>query len=32
MYFTTADIVRSSIVRMIEDEFDVYEENNTIKK
>ena len=32
MYFTTADIVRSSIVRMIEDEFDVYEEKNTIKK
>jgi phosphate starvation-inducible PhoH-like protein len=32
MYFTTADIVRSSIVRMIEDEFDVYEEKNIIKK
>jgi phosphate starvation-inducible protein PhoH and related proteins len=26
MYFTTSDIVRSSIVRMVEDEFDIYEE------
>ena len=32
MYFTTSDIVRSSIVRMIEDEFDIYEEKNIIKK
>jgi phosphate starvation-inducible PhoH-like protein len=31
MYFTTSDIVRSSIVRMIEDEFDIYEENNNKK-
>ena len=32
MYFTTSDIVRSSIVRMVEDEFDSFEERNTIKK
>jgi len=32
MYFTTSDIVRSSIVRMVEDEFDIYEEKNNIKK
>jgi phosphate starvation-inducible PhoH-like protein len=32
MYFTTSDIVRSSIVRMVEDEFDSYEEKNQIKK
>ena len=32
MYFTTSDIVRSSIVRMVEDEFDSYEEKNQKKK